>query len=66
MNDDILVTFAPERWHSASEIFADALEHGERYTREAYLMQACGDDYALIRQMRALMMHMIARPSRCA
>lgn len=44
----------PERWHQASEIFADALEHEAGDTREAFLLNACGDDSALLQQVRLL------------
>ena len=55
MTNDSKSTITPERWHRASEIFADALEHDEGEVREAYLRQACGDDHALLQQVRALL-----------
>ena len=54
MTDDSKTMIAPERWHRASEIFADALEHGEGAAREAFLLQSCGDDEPLLHQVRAL------------
>ena len=54
MTDNSKGTITPERWHRAGEIFADALEHGEGNAREAFLLQACGDDQALSKQVRAL------------
>ena len=47
-------TITPERWHRASEIFADALEQGEGESRKASLLAACGDDCVLLAQVRAL------------
>ena len=55
MTDDSKTTITPERWHRASEIFADALEYGEDEAREAFLLHACGEDDALLQQVRALL-----------
>ncbi len=44
----------PERWHRASEIFADALEYEAGHGREAFLLKTCGDDSALLQQVRRL------------
>ena len=54
MTNDSKSTITPERWHRASEIFADALEHNEGDAREAFLLQACGTDRALLQQVGAL------------
>ena len=54
MTDDSKNTITPERWHRSSEIFADALEHGEGRARDAFLLQACADDHALLQQVRGL------------
>ena len=55
MTDDGKAPITPERWHRASEIFADALEYDEGEAREAFLLQACGEDDALLQQVRALL-----------
>ena len=54
MTDDSKSTITPERWHRASEIFADALERDEGTARDAFLARTCGDDHALLQQVRAL------------
>ena len=54
MTDDSKNTITPERWHRASEIFADALEYGQGAARDGFLRQACGDDHALLQRVRAL------------
>ena len=54
MTDDSKSTITPERWHRASEIFADALEQDEGTARDAFLARTCGDDHALLQQVRAL------------
>jgi serine/threonine protein kinase len=54
MNGDGGATTSPERWHRASEIFADALEQTVGPARDAFLLAACGGDDGLIQQVRAL------------
>lgn len=54
MTDDSKTTITPERWHRASEIFADALDHDEGDPREAFLLRVCGDDHALLQRVRGL------------
>ena len=51
MTDDSKTTITPERWHRASEIFADALDHDEGDPREAFLLRVCGDDHALLQRV---------------
>jgi eukaryotic-like serine/threonine-protein kinase len=55
MNENYSPNMTPERWHQAGEIYADALERSAGEARDAFVANACGDDHALLQQVRSLL-----------
>jgi eukaryotic-like serine/threonine-protein kinase len=55
MNENNSPNMTPERWHRAGEIYADALERSAGEARDAFAANACGDDHALLQQVRSLL-----------